>query len=98
MTLCALRPSRHSPPCPASRPVLRQAFDGEQAITLCSQHHYDIIYMDIHMPNIGGLQATYHIRNSSNMNTYTPIIAFTSSGGCCGLDQRGGVVMGACAT
>lgn len=50
------------------------------------------------MPNIGGLQATYHIRNSSNMNTYTPIIAFTSSGGCCGLDQRGGVVMGACAT
>ncbi|EDQ87040.1 uncharacterized protein MONBRDRAFT_27791 [Monosiga brevicollis MX1] len=59
---------------------ITQATDGEQAIELCHQQHFDIIYMDIHMPKIGGVQATQQIRASSRLNMYTPIIAFTSSG------------------
>lgn len=57
-----------------------QAFDGEQGLQMCQSQGFDIIFMDIHMPKLGGLQATYTIRNSSNLNLYTPIIAFTSSG------------------
>eukprot|EP00051_Salpingoeca_urceolata_P001164 m.39020 g.39020 ORF g.39020 m.39020 type:complete len:531 (-) comp11228_c0_seq2:253-1845(-) len=59
---------------------VEQAFDGEQAIVQCSQTAFDIIFMDIHMPKVNGLEATHHIRNTSNLNLYTPIIAFTSTG------------------
>ena len=50
------------------------------ALSVCATKAFDVIFMDIHMPKLGGLQATFTIRNSSNLNLYTPIIAFTSSG------------------
>eukprot|EP00045_Choanoeca_perplexa_P008009 m.73276 g.73276 ORF g.73276 m.73276 type:complete len:549 (+) comp14321_c0_seq2:140-1786(+) len=61
-------------------PDITQVYDGEQAILKCNTEHFDIIYMDIHMPGMGGVQATQHIRTMNTPNTYTPIIAFTSSG------------------
>eukprot|EP00049_Salpingoeca_infusionum_P008738 m.143905 g.143905 ORF g.143905 m.143905 type:complete len:500 (+) comp14109_c0_seq1:419-1918(+) len=56
-----------------------QAFDGSQAIDMCQAKAFDIIYMDIHLPNVSGVQATQQIRTSV-LNAYTPIIAFTSRG------------------
>jgi len=50
-------------------PMVSQAFDGEQAIQLCDQHQYDIIFMDILMPKISGLEATKRIRKSGK-NTW----------------------------
>eukprot|EP00730_Choanoeca_flexa_P002382 TRINITY_DN11029_c0_g1_i2.p1 TRINITY_DN11029_c0_g1~~TRINITY_DN11029_c0_g1_i2.p1 ORF type:complete len:577 (+),score=121.74 TRINITY_DN11029_c0_g1_i2:162-1892(+) len=57
-----------------------QVYDGEQAIQKCTTEHFDLIYMDIHMPSMDGVQATQHIRTNDTPNMYTPIIAFTSSG------------------
>ena len=60
-------------------PHVAQAFDGEQAIFKCDEAQYDIIFMDMNMPKINGLQATQRIRKSGK-NTWVPIIAFTSAG------------------
>lgn len=59
---------------------VHQAFDGEQAILACDAHAFDVIFMDIRMPKVNGLEATHHIRQASSRNKFTPIIAFTSAG------------------
>jgi CheY-like chemotaxis protein len=43
-------------------PKVNQAFDGEEGITMCDNAQYDIIFMDMNMPKINGLQATQRIR------------------------------------
>lgn len=55
-----------------------QAESGQQAITLCQQHHFDLIFMDIQMPQMSGLEATNIIRNQENLNQKTPIVALTA--------------------
>jgi len=51
------------------------ANNGEEAIYLARKNKYDIILMDINMPNISGIEATKEIRKFSNI----PIIALTAS-------------------
>lgn len=51
------------------------ANDGEEAIVLAKTTTYDLILMDIHMPNIDGIEATKAIRG---FNKITPIIALTA--------------------
>ncbi|GAB5398420.1 MAG: ATP-binding protein [Aureisphaera sp.] len=51
------------------------ANDGLEAIELVKQHEYDLILMDIHMPNMNGVEATRIIRE---MNDVTPIVALTA--------------------
>lgn len=51
------------------------ANDGIEAVELVSTKTYDLILMDIHMPNKDGLQATKEIRE---FDTTTPIIALTA--------------------
>ena len=54
------------------------AEDGLQAINLCQQHKFDLIFMDIQMPEMSGLEATQHIRSQDNLNKNTPIVALTA--------------------
>ncbi len=51
------------------------ADDGEQALTMVQKNNYGLILMDIHMPKMGGIEATKNIRT---FDTKIPIIALTA--------------------
>jgi CheY-like chemotaxis protein len=53
-----------------------EAENGKQVIALLEKQHFDIILMDIQMPEMTGLEAARHIRQD---NQQVPIIALTGS-------------------
>lgn len=53
------------------------ASTGTQAIELFSSKHHDIILMDIQMPDLTGVEASYYIRQK--LHSKVPIIAFTAN-------------------
>ena len=57
------------------------AADGQQAVEKYHSHRYDLILMDMHMPGMDGLQATYVIRQYERQHHLTPlpIITLTAS-------------------
>ncbi len=53
--------------------------NGKQAIDRFALEQFDMIIMDIQMPEMDGMEATYHIRAIDAKNgTHTPIIAMTA--------------------
>ena len=56
--------------------IVTMAANGEEACQHASETVYDLIFMDIHMPVMGGLEATTEIRKG--INRQTPIIALTA--------------------
>ena len=54
------------------------ALDGVEAVNMCYKYKYDIVLMDIDMPNKNGIQATKEIKVSDNINFNTPIVALTA--------------------
>lgn len=56
---------------------LTLAFSGSESVSLCEQQEFDLILMDVQMPNMDGLQATQLIRQTE-LNIGTPIIAVTA--------------------
>ncbi len=59
--------------------VLEVANDGLEALQLLKEYDYDIILMDIHMPNMDGYETTKQIRKLSSYKKDIPIIALTAS-------------------
>ncbi|MBI3776522.1 MAG: response regulator, partial [Gammaproteobacteria bacterium] len=56
------------------------AANGLLAVELAATHHYDIILMDVQMPQLDGLAATQQIRaREAALGTHTPIIAMTAN-------------------
>ncbi len=55
---------------------LEQAENGAVAVEMCQKHHYDMIFMDIQMPVMGGVEATQLIRA---FNQDVPIIALSAA-------------------
>ncbi|WP_052714179.1 PAS domain S-box protein [Paenibacillus dauci] len=53
-------------------------YNGQEAITAVSQENYDLIFMDVNMPHMDGLQATRHIRRMDELNHQPIIIAVTA--------------------
>ncbi|MDF1878513.1 response regulator [Sulfurimonas sp. SAG-AH-194-C20] len=54
------------------------ASNGIEAVYQCSKNKFDIIFMDIDMPEKNGIEATKEIKESMNMNKLTPIVALTA--------------------
>ncbi|MCE7885181.1 MAG: response regulator [Actinobacteria bacterium ATB1] len=54
------------------------AEDGLQAVDLATQHGFDAILMDLHMPRFNGIQAALRIRRGSGPNASTPVLALTA--------------------
>lgn len=53
-----------------------EAEDGAQAVRLCERHRYDIIIMDVMMPELDGFSASRMIRSFSD----TPILILSARG------------------
>src|SRR5206468_11317 len=70
VTECALR--RHG-----------YAFDSveraSEALEVCGKNHYDLILMDLHMPDMDGYKATSALRARERSGTRTPIVAMTGN-------------------
>lgn len=58
------------------------AEDGVQALAAIETEHFDVILMDLQMPNMGGLEATGHqrAREAAQGLPRLPIIALTANG------------------
>jgi CheY-like chemotaxis protein len=55
------------------------AKDGLEVLDLLEKEHFDMILMDIQMPNLDGTEATQRIRESQNLAWKNlPIVAFTA--------------------
>ncbi len=57
---------------------LRTASDGVEAVEIVEQGDVDLVFMDVNMPEIDGLEATRRIRASSSLTTQPVIIALTA--------------------
>lgn len=56
------------------------ANDGKEALNLLRQLQVDLVLMDIHMPNLDGIEATRRIRKSQvDAESHLPIIGLTAS-------------------
>ena len=53
------------------------AVDGEKAVKMAEEETYDLILMDIELPNIDGIEAAKLIRSNPEYEN-TPIIAVTA--------------------
>jgi two-component system, sensor histidine kinase and response regulator len=55
--------------------------DGTAAVAAHRQRPFDLIFLDVHMPSLGGIQATHEIRRWERETAHqrTPIVALTAS-------------------
>jgi signal transduction histidine kinase len=58
---------------------IKVASDGAESIELAKGNEYDLIFMDMQMPVMGGVEATQFIRKLKNSNSKVPIIAMTAN-------------------
>lgn len=54
------------------------ATDGFEGVHMASRAHFDLILMDVSMPNMNGIKATQEIRASRGLSKNSPIYAVTA--------------------
>lgn len=55
------------------------ASSGSEALDLCSKQEFDVILMDLSMPGMDGFETTRKIKEDSELNAKTPILALTAN-------------------
>ena len=55
---------------------VEEAIDGMQAVSLCKTDHFDLIIMDVMMPELDGFSAVREIRKTSNV----PVLMLSARG------------------
>lgn len=55
-----------------------EAINGKDALECCRQVNFDLILMDLHMPEMDGLEAATLIRQNQIASRHSPIIAITA--------------------
>jgi CheY-like chemotaxis protein len=55
------------------------AANGLEALEAVKQNKYDIVFMDLHMPDMDGMEASRQIRAWENGDSHTFIVALTAS-------------------
>jgi PAS domain S-box-containing protein len=58
--------------------ILTIAWNGEEAVALAEQQTFDLVLMDLHMPIMGGIEATRQIRELAQGKN-PPIVAMTAA-------------------
>lgn len=54
------------------------AENGREALQICHENHFDLILMDIQMPELDGYETTMQFRATEPVDSHTPIIAMTA--------------------
>ncbi|QNL21056.1 PAS domain S-box protein [Hyphobacterium sp. CCMP332] len=57
------------------------AENGLEAVEMVRKNDYDLVLMDLHMPEMDGYEATKHIREMDNEKRKLPVIALSASTG-----------------
>lgn len=58
---------------------IKIANDGEKALQMATQERFDLIFMDLHMPKMEGIEASQHIRSFYDDSSSPIIIAMTAN-------------------
>ncbi len=53
--------------------------DGQESVRLCQHQKFDAIVLDLHMPNLNGIEATQKIRETAPLNESTPIFLISAT-------------------
>ncbi len=55
-----------------------EAADGPTAVNVATRERPDLIFMDLHMPEMDGFSAAYRIRLLAKLGSHVPIIAISA--------------------
>jgi CheY-like chemotaxis protein len=58
---------------------VKSAWDGNQALEAVKTGNFDLVFMDVHMPEMDGLETTRQIRQWENNDRHVPIVILTGS-------------------
>ncbi len=58
--------------------VVYMADSGEEALRALAQTRFDLVFMDVHMPGMGGVETVCRLRDSHIAGADTPVVAIAA--------------------